>query len=171
MWHTLIHPAVWPHIDMDWKIGAVPLLGELGPHITQYDPGRCLPPYQLGIFIHPAVWSDHNGVGSAKLGSCCAPLLRGGELGPYLTQCDLGRGPYLRTKCHLDPSNCLATTHQRYRHTYRTGQTGQTGQRTDSIGRTVLQTVAQKRDEETASQYSTLYLVRCHCYGCAYRLI
>ena len=42
---------------------------------------------------------------------------------------------YLRAKFRLDLSNRLATIHQRHR---------QTGQRTDSIGRTVLQTVAQK---------------------------
>ena len=45
---------------------------------------------------------------------------------------------YLLAKFHRDPSNRLATIHQRHR------QTGQTGQRSDSIGRTVLQTVAQK---------------------------
>ena len=45
---------------------------------------------------------------------------------------------YLHAKFHLDPSNRLATIHRHHR------QTGQTGQRTDSIGRTVLQTVAQK---------------------------
>ena len=45
---------------------------------------------------------------------------------------------YLRTKWHLDPSSRLATIHQRYRHDR------QTGHRSDSIGRTVLQTVAQK---------------------------
>ena len=44
---------------------------------------------------------------------------------------------YLRTKWHLDPSNRLATIHP-------TSQTGQAErQRSDSIGRTVLQTVAQ----------------------------
>jgi len=43
---------------------------------------------------------------------------------------------YLRAKFHLDPSNRLARVHERCR------QTGR--QRTDSIGRTVLQTVAQK---------------------------
>ena len=43
---------------------------------------------------------------------------------------------YLRAKFHLDPSNRSATIHQRY------GQTDR--QRSDSIGRTVLQTVAQK---------------------------
>jgi len=46
---------------------------------------------------------------------------------------------YLRAKFHLDLSNRLATVHDRYRQTDR-----QIGQRTDSIGRTVLQTVAQK---------------------------
>jgi len=47
---------------------------------------------------------------------------------------------YLYAKFHLDPSNRLATVHERHRQTDR--------QRTDSIGRTVLQTVgvAQKID-------------------------
>jgi len=57
-------------------------------------------------------------------------------------------------KFHLDPSSRLATIHQRYRQTDRqtdrhtdrqTDRTGQTDrQRSDSKGRTVLQTVAQK---------------------------
>ena len=42
---------------------------------------------------------------------------------------------YHRVKFHFDPSNRLATIHQRHR---------QTGQRAGSIGLTVLQTVAQK---------------------------
>jgi len=49
---------------------------------------------------------------------------------------------YLRAKFHLDPSNRLATMHQRHR------QTGLTGQRSDSIGRSILQTLAQKVAEE-----------------------
>ena len=48
---------------------------------------------------------------------------------------------YLRVKFHLHPSNRLATIHQRDRQD-RKGQTDR--QRSDSIGRTVLQTVAQK---------------------------
>jgi len=40
---------------------------------------------------------------------------------------------YLRAEFHLDPSNRLATVHEQLDR-----------QRTDSIGRTVLQTVAQK---------------------------
>ena len=49
---------------------------------------------------------------------------------------------YVHAKFHLDPSNRLATIHQRYRQDMadRTDR-----QRSDSIGRTILQTVAQKR--------------------------
>jgi len=43
---------------------------------------------------------------------------------------------YLHAKFHLDPTNCLATVHQRHRQADR--------QWSDSIGRTVLQTVAEK---------------------------
>ena len=62
---------------------------------------------------------------------------RGGELCPHLTLATRAEA-YLHTKFHVDPSNRLATIHQRYRHDR------QTGQWSDSIGRTVLQTVAQK---------------------------
>jgi len=69
-----------------------------------------------------------------KVGGYTVPIYVGREeLGPRLTQCGLGRG--LHTKRRLDPSNRLATVHQRYRQADR--------QRSDSIGRTVLQTVAQ----------------------------
>jgi len=44
-------------------------------------------------------------------------------------------------KFHLDPSNRLATVHERYG---QAAQDRQTGQRSGSIGRTVLQTVVQK---------------------------
>jgi len=54
-------------------------------------------------------------------------------LGPHLTQCGRAEA-YLHAKFHLDPSNRLATIHQRHR---------QDRQPYDSIGRTVLQTVAQ----------------------------
>jgi len=71
-----------------------------------------------------------------KIGRLCP--FGGGELGPYLTQCGRAEA-YLHAKFHLDPSNCLATVHERHRQTDR-----QTEQRSDSIGQTVLQTVAQK---------------------------
>jgi len=62
----------------------------------------------------------------------------GGELGPHLTPC--GHGPTPTCKpFHLDPSHRLATVHQRHR------QTSRTDRQTDSIGRTVSQTVAQKQ--------------------------
>jgi len=60
-------------------------------------------------------------------------------LGPHLTQCGKGRG-FLHAKFPLDPSNRLATMHKRYRQDKESDR-----QRTDSIGRTVLQTVAQNR--------------------------
>jgi len=71
-----------------------------------------------------------------KLGDC-APLDEG-ELNPHLTQCGQGRGLCTPSFILIRP-----TVHERYR------QTGQTDrqtdrQRSDSIGRTVLQTVAQK---------------------------
>jgi len=60
-----------------------------------------------------------------KLG---AVPLWGGELGLHLTQCGQGE-TYLRAKFHLDPSNSLATVHERYR---QTGQTGQIDRQTDN---------------------------------------
>jgi len=70
----------------------------------------------------------------------CAPLGEG-ELGTHLKQCGQGRA-YLPAKFHLDPSNRLATVHERHRQIDRQDRAGQTGQtdrqRTDSIGRTVF---------------------------------
>jgi len=51
-----------------------------------------------------------------------------------------GAKAYLRAKFHLDPSNHLATIHQHHR---QTGQRDRQKQ-SDSIGQTILQTVAQK---------------------------
>jgi len=64
----------------------------------------------------------------------------GGAAGLHLTQCGLAWAEaYLHVKFHLGSSNRLATIHQRHRQTDRTDR-----QRSDSIRRTVLQTVAQK---------------------------
>ena len=87
-----------------------------------------------GILIHPAIWPQHICV--EKLGASSPFGGLGAQLGPNLTQCGQGRG-YRHAKFHLNPSNHLATIHQRYRQTDR--------QRSDSIGRTILQTVTQKR--------------------------
>jgi len=50
---------------------------------------------------------------------------------------------YLHAKFDLNPSNGLATIHQCHRQDRTESQTGQTEQ-SDSTGKTVLQTVAQK---------------------------
>ena len=74
-------------IDMGRKSEAVPHFGgELGPHVPQCGPRPTFVP--SGILIHPAVcaqytWAENRGL---------CPLFRGGELGPYLTQCRLGQG-------------------------------------------------------------------------------
>jgi len=63
---------------------------------------------------------------------------------------------YLLAKFHLDPSNRLATIYQRYR------QTDRTGQRSDGIGRAVLQTVVQKRFAYATGPLSVLSVL-CIC--------
>jgi len=78
------------------------------------------------ILIHPAVspqqtWiADYTDAGKAvkfECRGCCAPFRR--ELDPHLTRYGRGRGLYLPATFHLDPSNRLATVHQRHK---RTGQ-------------------------------------------------
>jgi len=70
-----------------------------------------------------------------------------GKLGPNLTQRGLGRG-LLHAKFNLGPSNRLATIYQRHRQD-RAGR--QDRQRSDGIGRTVLQMVAPKLHAVRAS--------------------
>jgi len=103
-------------IDMGRKVGAaVPLSGQLGPHLTQCRLGRGLPSYQVASWsVEPFGTTD---VGENWGGLCTYFLV--GELGPHLTQCGLGRGAYLHIKWHLDPSNRFATVHQRHTDTVR----------------------------------------------------
>jgi len=63
--------------------------------------------------IHAAIWPQQIWAENWGEGRGCAPLGEG-ELGPHLTQCGQGRA-YLHAKFHLDPSNRLATVHERYR--------------------------------------------------------
>ena len=63
----------------------------------------------------------------------------GGELGPHLTRVARPKA-YLHAKFHIEPFDRLATVHQRYRQTDRQDMTEQ---RSDSTGRTVLETLAQ----------------------------
>jgi len=90
-----------------------------------------------GILIHPAVWPQQTWTENWGL----FPFFGEEQLGPHLKQCGRAKA-YLHAKFILESSNRLVTIgglHQRYR------QTGQTDrQRSDSIWRTLLQTVAQK---------------------------
>jgi len=72
-------------------------------------------------------------------------LGEGSCMGPHLTQCGQAEA-FPNAKFHLDPSTRFATIHQRYRQTVQ-GRTDR--QWFDSIGRTVLQTVAQKLYDRT----------------------
>jgi len=76
----------------------------------------------------------HNGCGPNIAGGGACPFWA--ELDPHLTQCGLRWG--------LPPRQVSFWSIQPIGHNTPTLQTGQTGQRSDSIGRTVLQTVIQK---------------------------
>ena len=55
-WH-LDPSSHFATLDMGRKVGVLcPFVGELNPHLTQRCLGRDLPPYQIVIFVHPAVW-------------------------------------------------------------------------------------------------------------------
>ena len=84
-----------------------------------------------------------------KLGA--PPHFGGGELSWVSIKHNVARAEaYKHAKFHLNPCNHLATIHQRHRQTDRTDR-----QWSDSIGRTVLQTVAQNR---FALRYRTVVL-------------
>ena len=131
---------------MGRKLGAVPLWGggdgspcnttSLGPTLTSLS--TFVP---SGILIHPAVWPQQTRTENWGFSLFCE-----GELGSHLKQC--GRGRRL-PPCQVY-SNRLATIHQRYRQN-RTGR-----QRSDSIGRTFLQTVAQKQKYDSNEIMSRL---------------
>ena len=133
----LIHPAVWPQY-MGEKVGsAVPPFfggvgelgaadvgrkfggsapfgaGGLGPHLTQCGLGRGLPLYQVAsCSIQPFGHNRHG----PKIGGC--PFWGRGAVSP--SNSVAGVEAYLCAKFHLDPSNGLATIHQRFIQTDRT---------------------------------------------------
>ena len=99
-----------------------------------------------GILIHSAVWPQQTWAENLGLYPFAAV-----ELGSHLTQCGLAEA-YLHAKFHLDPSNRLATIHQH--------PDIQDRQRSDSIGRAVLQTVAQKLiDYKTFVRLQLIWLI------------
>jgi len=121
----LIHAAAWLQFYMGQYWGyCAPFYGwgEAGSLSNTIPPGPRSTTVPGGILIHPAVWPQHG-----RAASPSNNVARAEEA-------------YLHAKFYLDAFNRLATIRQRYR------QTGQTDrQRSDSMGRTVLQTVAQKR--------------------------
>jgi len=105
----LIHAAVWPQQSRAEIWGRRLCLlfeeGELGPHLTQYRLGRGPP----GILIRRAIWPQQ--IWAENLGLC--PFGGGGSGSSSNT---VARAEsYLHSEFHLDPSNRLATIHQRHR--------------------------------------------------------
>jgi len=86
-----------------------------------------------GILIHPAISPQQVWAKNWRV----VPLWERGSWVPISHNVATAE-TYLHAKFHLDQSNRLATVHQHHR------QTDNTGQRSDSIGRIILQTVAQK---------------------------
>jgi len=120
-------------IDMGRKLGApLPFWeGGAGSPSNTKSPGLRPSSIPSDILIHAAIWPQQ--IWAENLGT--VPLWGGGAGSPL--QCGQGEA-YVHAKFRLDPSSRLATVHQRHRETDRTDR-----QRTDSKGRTVLQTVAQ----------------------------
>jgi len=95
-------------IDMgqNWGRGCAPfwVWGAGSPCNTMW-PGPRPTFAPSGILIHPAVWQQQTWAENWMV----VPPFWGGELGPHLTQCRLGRG-LPPTNWHLDPSSRLVTT-------------------------------------------------------------
>jgi len=118
-------------IDIGQKEGAsVSLSGRAGSPSKTMWPRLRSTSVPTGILIHPAVWPQQTW---AENWGLCSPFL--GAAGSQSNNVAWAEA-YLHAKFHLDPSNRLATIHKRYRQTDR--------QRSDSMGRTVIQMVAQK---------------------------
>ena len=120
--------------------GALPPFGEgkRGPHITQSRLAeRGIPPYQVASWSMQPFGCNRYGP-KAGVGLC---PFGGGGAGFHLTQCGQGR---VLPACQVSSWSV-----QPYGHSAPTLQTDrQTGQRSDSIGRIVLQMVAQKVQEK-----------------------
>jgi len=136
----LIHPAIWPHqIWAEYwdrygrKLCGPSPFGVGGAATPSNTMSLGLRPTSLPSFIsiYPAIWSQQiraeNWWGSV-------PLLGEAELSPRVTQCGWGQG--------LPACQVSSWSIQPFGHSTPTSQTDR--QRSDSIGRTVLQTVAQK---------------------------
>ena len=119
---------ILPH---SWAMVQLWTLGESGSTSNTMSPGPRLTSVPSGILIYPAVWPQRTW---AENWGAVPPFF--GAL-PHLRQCGLGRD--------LPPSQVSSRSIQLFGHNTPALQTDrQTGQQSDSIGRTVLQTVAQK---------------------------
>ena len=109
--------------------------GRLSPDLAQCGLDRGPPPCQVpSLSIQPFDHNRHR----PKIGEGLCPVAKG-DLGPRLTHCGRSRG---LPACQVSSSSI-----QPFGHNTPTSQTGQTDRQTvrsDSVGRTVLQTVAQK---------------------------
>jgi len=90
--------------DMGRKLRAVPLWERWVPFNIMW-PGRRPTTILSGILIHPF---GHNTW--AKIREGCCRFFWAARTAYYLLQCRLGRGIYLPTKWHRDPSSRLAPT-------------------------------------------------------------
>ena len=96
---------------MHRKLGAVPLLGGAATPSNTTSPGPRFASIPSGILIHPAIWPQQTW---AENWEAVHAHLGEGELVPI--QYNVARAEaYLHAKFHLDPSNRLATVHQRHK--------------------------------------------------------
>jgi len=149
-----MHPAVWPWWTWaeNWGGGLCPLFGEgeLGPHLTQKAPGPSPSSISSGTLMHAAIWPQQ--IWAENWGAPPPPLWGRGKWVPIYHNVARSKA-YLHAKFHLKlirPTvwpQCTNVADMTVR------QTGQNRQRTDSIGQTVLQTVAQKLDSSTCIKF------------------
>jgi len=114
----LIHPAVWPQYTWAENWGLRPLFEEgRGPCLTQ-SPGPRPTSIPGGILIQPAIWPRQ--IWAENCGDVLL-LGRGSWVAVYH---NVARAEaYMHAKFHLNPSNRLATVHQRDREDRQTEQT------------------------------------------------
>ena len=165
----LIHPAVWPQQTRKQNGVCARLReGELGPRRTQYGQGRGLPPCEVSSRSTQPFGHNRHGPWIIRTKAkpapknfecrgCCAPF-RGGSCIPILHSVARAE-TYPHAKFHLDLSNRLATVHQRHRQTGQDRTDRQTGQWSNRIGRTVLQTVAQKSTYDFLRNPGSTYML------------
>jgi len=122
-------------INMGENCGTVPPFwgAELGPRLTQCRLVEAYLPTKWRLDPSSHLTTTDMG---RKLGRGLCPL-GGGRAGFSSNTMWPGTRPiYLHAMFHLDPSNRLATIHQRYRQDIETDRTDR--QRSDGIGRTVI---------------------------------